>query len=86
MNRKENAKRETIKIRISDEEKKELKEFSALNRLTASDYIREALRIRHEMTRQKFDLSKSEYEEYEDYYDNYDKNGEENDEDYVDYF
>ena len=64
----DNSKMSRIFVRESAERKKKLEEYAKLNRMSLSEYIRNALDIRDEMTRQKFGLrvSDSEVDEYFD--------------------
>lgn len=67
-NRSDDSKHSVILLRETTERKKKLEEYAKLNRMSLADYIREALDIRDEMTRQRFGLRVSE-SEYDDYFD-----------------
>lgn len=64
----DDSKMSRIFVRESAERKKKLEEYARLNHMSLSEYIRDALNIRDEMTRQKFGLrvSDSECDEYFD--------------------
>lgn len=66
--RGDNSKVSRIYLRETAERKKKLDEYAKLNRMSLADYIRDALRIRDEMTREQFHLRVSEYE-FDDYFD-----------------
>ena len=72
----DDSKQAEIKFRETPERKKRLDEYARLNRMSVADYIREALDIRDEMTRQKFNLRLSEdfYDEVFEPFDEYDDN------------
>lgn len=65
---RDDSKMSRIFVRESAERKKKLEEYARLNRMSLSEYIRDALDIRDEMTRQKFGLRISE-SEVDDYFD-----------------
>ena len=67
-----------ILFRETLERKRKLVEYAKLNHMSLSDYIRDALDIRDNMTKQKFNFT----DEVDEYYDYFDENSEENDEDF----
>ena len=74
----EKSKHTKILFRETMERKHKLIEYAKLNHMSLSDYIRDALDIRDNMTRQKFNF-KDEIDEYDDYFD---EDGEENADDF----
>lgn len=77
MNKKkgDEAKYEVIRMRVTKEEKKRLKEYSALEHLSMSDYLREGREMRENLTRGKFGIS-DKVDDY-DYIDEYEENDDE---------
>lgn len=67
-----------ILFRETLERKRKLVEYAKLNHMSLSDYIRDALDIRDNMTKQKFNFT----DEVDECYDYFDENSEENDEDF----
>lgn len=66
----EDSKHTQLLIRETLARKRKIKEYAALNRMSVSDYIREALDIRDEMTRQRFHLSDETYD-FDEYIDEF---------------
>lgn len=69
-NKRDDSKYTVVKFRTTQMEKEKLKEYAMLNHLSISEYIREALDIRDEITRNKFGLTGSE-EIFEAYFDDF---------------
>ena len=64
--KKDISKDSALIIRIDKQEKKQLKEYAALNRMSVSDYVRDALNIRDQITRNTLGLSEPEHEYFEE--------------------
>ena len=67
-----------IHFRESSKRKKKLEEYAALNRVSLTQYIRDALDIRDVMTRNEFNLSDTD-DVFDEYYEEFE---EENDDEY----
>ena len=67
-------KQKRICLRVDEEIYKEIKELSALEGMTQTEYLLRGVQIMNEETKSKHDYSE-EYEEYDDYfdYDDYDE-------------
>lgn len=76
--RKENSRRNTEKVRLSDREIRELKEFAMLNRISKSEFIRLAIEHEKEATRSRLGLRPGNDEDYAEYIDVFDEEFDEN--------
>ena len=79
--RKENSRRNQEKFLVSDKESREIKEFAALNRVTKSEFIRQAIAKSVEETRNRLGIIVPDDHYYDEFYEDFD----EDDEDFDDY-
>lgn len=78
--RKENSRRNREEFLVSEKESREIREFAALNRVTKSEFIRQAIAKRVEETRNRLGIIVPDDYYHDDFYDDFDEDDEDFDE------